>query len=341
MPLKKRWSEAREGKKGWKANYFEKLLEAMRTYSKFLLVSANNVSSRQFADIRRDIRGEALIVMGKNTMMKKCIKMNMSEFPEYEKVLPLLVGNVGFIFTNGDLKKLRDKISEFKVSAPARAGQVSQVHVVIEPQNTGFGPDKTSFFQSLEIMTKINRGTVEIISPVKLLAPGVTVGASEAMLLNMLKLSPFSYGLVTEQCFDEGTVFEQAVLDITEDDIRKKFMVGVANIASVSLNIGYPTMASAPHSMVNAFKRLVAISLSTAVTFPEAEKIKDRLANPDAYAVAAPVEAVEAGQQKEEEPQEGDIESDGSISLGGGMFPGGDDESSEEESSSEEEESSD
>jgi len=335
MPLRKRWSDAQEGKKGWKANYFEKLLGAMRTYSKFLLVSANNVSSKQFADIRMALRGDGLIIMGKNTMMKKVIRNNIQEFPEYEKVLPMLVGNVGFLFTNGDLKAMRDKIAEFKVRAPARAGAVSQVDVIIEPHNTGFGPDKTSFFQSLQIMTKINRGTVEIVSPVHILKPGETVGASEATLLNMLKMSPFTYGLVTEQCFDEGSVFEPAVLDITESDIRKKFMAGVTNIACVSLNIGYPTLASAPHSMANAFKRLVALTLSTGVMFPEAAKLKDRIENPGAYAASAPVAAVAEGSAAPAAKAEEEEAEESEASFGGDMFGGADDDSSDEDSSEE------
>jgi len=247
--------------------------------------------------------------------------------------LPLLVGNVGFLFTNGSLKEMRDKISEFKVRAPARAGQACDTDVIIEPHNTGFGPDKTSFFQSLQIMTKINRGTVEIVSPVHILKPGDTVGASEATLLNMLKMSPFTYGLVTEHCFDEGSVFEPAVLDITEDDIRKKFMAGVTNIACVSLNIGYPTLASAPHSMANAFKRLVAITLSTGVMFPEAEKLKDRIENPDAYAAAAPVAGVAEGTAAPAEKEEKEVSEESEASFGGGLFPESSDDDSSDESS--------
>jgi len=332
MPLKKKWSEAQNGKKGWKADYFEKLLTAMRTYSKFLLVNADNVSSKQFAEIRQAMRGQCLIVMGKNTMMKKCIRMNMDEFPEYERILPLLVGNVGFVFTNNDLVAMRDKIAAFKTQAPARQGQLSDCDVVVPAQHTAFGPEQTAFFQSLSIATKINRGTIEIVSPVNLLSKGQVVGASEATLLNMLSISPFFYGLKPQHCYDQGSVFETAVLDITPEDIRAKFMQGVTNIASVSLNIGYPTLASVPHSMANAFKRLVAISLGTEVTFPEAEKIKDRLANPDAYAVVAPVgdsKPAEEAQPEEEEEEEDQESSD----FGGGMF---DQASSSSEESSDE-----
>merc|ERR1711937_540598 len=155
------------------------------------------------------------------------------------------------------------------------------------------GPEKTSFFQALSIQTKIARGTIEIVSPVHLLKPGDKVGASEASLLNMLKISPFTYGLVAVACYDEGSVFEPAVLDISEDDIRAKFMAGVNAVAATSLNIGYPTIASAPHSIANALKKLLAVAAATDITFPEAEQMKAYLADPSAFASAAPVAAAE------------------------------------------------
>jgi large subunit ribosomal protein LP0 len=254
--------------------------------------------------------------MGKNTMMKKCIRGLLEEFPDYEKVLPLLVANVGFVFTNEDLKSIRDAVLENKVAAPARQGAISPVNVVVPAQNTGQGPEKTSFFQALSIQTKIARGTIEIVADVQLLKPGDKVGASEAALLNMLKISPFTYGLKVEQCFDEGSVFEPAVLDISEDDIRARFMAGVNNVAACSLNIGYPTIASAPHSIANGLKKLIAIAAATDVTFPAAEKTKAFLADPSAFAVAAAPAAAAAGEAKvEEKKEESADESDSSMGF--------------------------
>merc|ERR1711934_508657 len=282
----------------WKANYFEKLEKNIRDHSKFILVNADNVASLQFAQIRRSCRGKAEIVMGKNTMMKKVIPGLLSEFPEYEAVQNRLVENVGFIFTNEDLKTIRDEVLENKIAAPARAGAVAPVSVIAPAQNTGLGPEKTSFFQALSIPTKIARGTIEIVSDVPLLKVGDKVGMSEATLLNMLKIYPFSYGLRAVACFEEGSIFDPEVLDITEDDIRSKFMACVNRVAAASLQIGYPTVVSAPHSIANGLKKLLAVAAATDITFPEAEKMKAYLADPSAFAVAAPV----AEEKKDDAP---------------------------------------
>jgi len=40
----------------------------------------------------------------------------------------------------------------------------------------------------------------------------------------MLNISPFTYGLVIEKVYDDGSVFDPAILDITDDQLRKTFL---------------------------------------------------------------------------------------------------------------------
>jgi len=309
----------REDKSTWKANYFIKIEKFFDEYDKCFIVCADNVGSLQMQQIRMSLRGRAEVLMGKNTMMRKAIRGMLDKHAELEKILPCIVGNIGFVFTNEDLNEIRDLLLSNKVKAPARAGAIAPLDVKVPAQNTGLGPEKTSFFQALQIPTKISRGTIEIINEVNLIASGDKVGMSEATLLNMLNISPFSYGLVVNQVYDNGAIFSPKVLDITEEDIKAKFMSGVANIAAVSLAIGYPTSASVPHSVVNGFKNLLAIAAETEVTFAEAEKLKAFLADPSAFAVAAAPAAAAGGAAeaapaaKEEEPEE---ESDDDMGFG-------------------------
>lgn len=225
--------------------------------------------------IRTSLRGMAVVLCGKNTMMRKAIRGHLENNGQLEKILPHIKGNVGFVFTKGDLGEVRDRLTESKVRAPARAGAIAPLDVVIPAQNTGLGPEKTSFFQALSIPTKISKGTIEIINDVPILKPGDKVGASEATLLNMLNISPFSYGLAIQQVYDSGSIFSPDILDIKPEDLRAKFLAGVANLAAVSLQIGYPTIASAPHSIANGFKNLLALAATTDVEFEQATTIKE------------------------------------------------------------------
>jgi len=262
--------------KAKKAAYFSRVGELLSEYSKILIVEADNVGSQQMHKIRISLRGEAVILMGKNTMIRKVIRGQAANNPALEKLLPFVKGNVGLVFTNGDLRAVREKLLSQRVEAPAKAGAVAPVDVFVDAQNTGMGPEKTSFFQALGIATKIAKGTIEIISRVHLIKANEKVGPSEAALLNMLKISPFTYGLAVCQVYDSGAVYENAILDITDESILSHFSKGVANIAALSLQIGVPTAASIPHSVINVYKKLVAIALVTDINVKGADKVQCR-----------------------------------------------------------------
>jgi len=306
----------------WKNKFFAKMLRLLDEYPKCFIVGADNVGSSQMQQIRIQLRGFGVILMGKNTMMKKAIRGHLEKNPNLEKLLPFICQNVGFVFTKLDLSSIREKIQANTVAAPAKAGAIAPCDVVLPAQVTSLGPEKTSFFQALQITSKITRGTIEIVNDIPLIKKGDKVGASEAALLNMLKISPFSYGLSVLQVYDSGTVFSPEILDVTPQDLRNKFLEGVKNVAAISLKIGYPTVASAPHSIANGFKNLLAVAAATNVEFEQCKQLKEYLKNPGKFAAAAPAakpaaapaKAAPAPKKEEKKEESGDED------MGFGLF---------------------
>jgi len=313
--------------KAKKIEYFKKMNRLLTTYSKVFVVEVDNVGSQQMNATRRQMRGYAEILMGKNTLMRKILKDFMEENPDhyYGKIEPLISGNVGFVFTSGDLPKVRDMILANRVPAPARIGAISPVDVVVPAGATGCDPGQTSFFQVLQIPTKIVKGQIEITNPVNLVKKGDKVGQSEAALLTKLNIRPFSYGLAIACVFDQGSIFSVAVLDIDDSILAAKFAAVLSSVASLSLAIGYPTQASLPHSIGNAFKTLVAITVNLDnFSFPKCEPYKAFLADPSAFAVAAPVAtggaAAVSAPVVAEKPKEEEVDA---LEGGMDMFGGG------------------
>lgn len=302
--------------------YFQKLKELIAKHPSIFVVNVDNVGSNQMHQIRVALRGKGVVVMGKNTMVRRALRSILTEYPQFEKLLPHVKGNIGFVFTSSDLKEVRDLITANKVAAPARAGALAPLDVTIPAGNTGMEPGKTSFFQALGIPTKIARGTIEIVSDVQVVTAGTRVGASEATLLNLLNISPFTYGMTVVQIFDNGNVFSPSVLDVSEKELLDRFTSGITTIAAISLAINYPTIVSVMHSLVNAYKNLLAVSIATDYTFEGSEKVKEYLANPEAFAVAAApaadaapaAAAAPAAEEKKEEEEEEDDD------MGFGLF---------------------
>ena len=182
-------------------------------------------------------------------------------------------------------------------------------------------PGKTSFFQALGVPTKIARGTIEITTDLKLVDAGSKVGASEATLLNMLNISPFTYGMSISQVYDQGNTFPPSVLDIEESQLLKTFSSAITTIACISLAANFPTLPSVMHSIVNSYKKILAVAICTEYTWPEIEELKDRIANPDAYASSGPAatstEAAPAAAEEKQEEKEEEAEESGDEGFGG------------------------
>ena len=216
----------------------------------------------------------------------------MDKYDYLEELLESVRGNVAFVWTNMDLTECRDILVSNQVQAPAKAGTIAQVDVFIEEGPTGMSPEKTSFFQAVDIPTKIAKGQIAILNKYLLIKQGDKVGLSEAKLLNMLGVSPFFYGVIPCMVMEAGSVFPPVVLDTKPEEFIQKICAGIANIAAVSLAIGYTTKASAPHLIVNGFKNIIAIALATAITFgkstPGLDNAKLFLSDPEAFAAANP-----------------------------------------------------
>jgi ribosomal protein L10 len=203
-----------------KVAYFARFQALLRDSSRILLVEADNVGSKLMQDIRLSFRGHATLVMGKNTMMRKAIREILPERPALENLLPIVKGNVGLIFTNGELSTITAILKEHKVEAAARTGATAQCDVTIPAGNTGLEPTQTSFLQALNIASKITKGLIEILNPVQICFEGVRVGPSEATLLAKLKIKPFKYGLEPRTVYlDSGETFPASVLDISNEAI--------------------------------------------------------------------------------------------------------------------------
>lgn len=307
-----------------KKHLYRKKLNAMfDQYKKILIIQVDNVGSYQMQKVRIALRGKAIMLLGKNTMIRSVIRERKEE--KLDALLPYIVQNMGFVFTNGNMKEIRTTIEENKVPAAARVGSIAPSSVFVPPGPTGMDPGQTAFFQTLGIATKIERGNITIVSEVEFVKAGDKVTSSHVVLLSRLKILPFFYSIVVSDVYDDGSVFSPQVLDLSTDDILGKFVTGASKIAALGFEIGYPTAASVPFQVRYAFRKIVALSLESGYDFKEATDFASA-----GTVVAAPVEKKEAVAAVVEEETES--------SSGGALFGMGDEEESEYEEEEEEEE---
>merc|ERR1712164_152749 len=253
----------------------EQLEQLFDEYKSVLVVECDNVGSNQMHEIRKVCRGKCVIYCGKNTQMRRVLrKLEENGRPELDKLRGALKSNVALVFTNESLAPIADMLMENKMPAPAKAGTLAQCAVKPEKGMTNLEPTQTNFLQALNIGSKITKGMIEIINDVKLFSAGDKVDASQAALLQKLDMFPFAYGLETVKAFDDGAVFEPAVLDITDADINSAFQFSCKNVAAVCIELDTPTLVSVPYSLLLAYANLLAIAAETDMSFKQAESVR-------------------------------------------------------------------
>merc|ERR1711871_10158 len=150
------------------------------------------------------------MIMGKNTLMKAALTAaNKKPEPEdedyeerkdsykfnenIERIIGQLKGNTNLIFSNGDLGDVKTVLDKNTRPSAAKPGMIAPDDVSIPAGPTGLYPKQTSFFQTLNIQTKIVKAQIDIIQPKQVIFKDDRIGGTEAALLDKLKIYPFSY----------------------------------------------------------------------------------------------------------------------------------------------------
>jgi large subunit ribosomal protein LP0 len=155
----------------------------LNEYKNILICTVDNVGSNQMQKVRIALRGKAELLMGKKTLLRKVVREASTKNKNLEGLLPHLTGNIGLVFTNGDIREVRTAVLANKVPAAAKSGGFAPIDVFVPPGPTGLDPGQTAFFQALNIATKIARGSIEIINVVHLIKKGDKVTSSAVALL--------------------------------------------------------------------------------------------------------------------------------------------------------------
>ena len=142
------------------------------------------------------------------------------------------------------------------------------------------------------------------------------IEATHAALLDKLKIRPFSYKMAIKKVYEDGQIFNTEILDITSEDILKRFQQSINNMASISLASGYVTRPAIPHILINSFKNLAAVTFDSDYSFPQADKLKEAAKNavhvaPVASAAAASSAPAKVEKEEEKKEEEADVDMGG------------------------------
>lgn len=247
---------------------YEKTKDLFKTHDNYMLLSIKRVKSTQFKDVKAAIGPKVKFLVAKNKIIKRVLQdMDTSK---YDELLKQLHGDVIIaFFDDTNPKDILEASSKNMLRALAMPGDIASKDVIVPAGPTGLGPEKISMFQNAKIITKINKGKIEIANDHKLVQNGEVVTISNAKLLGMLNVMPFEFGLEILKVFEGQDVYSKGLLEIEEGDVKSAFEEAAKLVAAFSLSTGITTEVSVPFEIRNAFADVVKISLATGFAIRE------------------------------------------------------------------------
>jgi large subunit ribosomal protein LP0 len=118
---------------------------------------------------------------------------------------------------------------------------------------------------SIKYWNQLPSSVISGVADVHLTKTGENVGASQVTLLGMLGLST---AWPCWNVYEAGALYDSAILNITNEDMLGAVPAAIANVAALCFATGFPTLASTPTSVINAYKNVLAIALATDHFFP-------------------------------------------------------------------------
>lgn len=255
---------------------FEELLEGHGVVG---IVDMEGLPAPQLQQIRGELRGEATLKMGKNTLIRIALdNQDLEDIEEYVE------GPTALLFTEVDAFRLYKKLEENKTKAPASAGNVAPRDIVVEAGETGLPPGPiVGDLQQAGIPAAIEEGGVVVREDTVVADEGSVISAELADALNKLDMKPMEIGLKLRGVYEDGSVFEPDVLEIDEAQYRSDIETAAARAFNLAVNAGYPTKESLPVMLSKAAGEARSLALEAEVLEPEI--IEELLSRADSQAL--------------------------------------------------------
>ena len=312
----------------WKQEAVVELIRLIESYPVVGVLDISDLPASQFQQMRQKLRGQAEIIVSKNTLVSIAINgATKAKDPKLSELASYLKGQTGIIFTKMNPFKLSKLLRDNKIAAPAKPGSKSPKDVNIPAGETDFAPGPiVGELQRVGIKARIQAGKVVILEDCHLLKAGDTITKEIAETLPKFGIMPLELGLKLHAVYEGGMVFTGMTLEIDDKKIIGQLQLASVSAFNLALSVNYPTPltiglmivkanAAAQNLALNAclpisqvMPLLVAranaemLGLATAAGNRNSQALDAELR--DMLGIKPPAEAKPAEKQAEEKPKE-------------------------------------
>ncbi len=247
----------------WKRGEVEDIKKLAQQYQLVGLVDMYGIPATQVQNIRRNLRGKAVIRMVRNTLIMHALDEIGGEITGLERFIS---GHSALIFTNDNPFKLYKTLEKTKTKMAARAGETAPEDIVVAKGPTSFKPGPiVGELQQAGIPAAIEAGKVKIRDTKTVVRKGGVISAKLADVLAKLDIKPMDVGIILQAAFFEKDLYEPKVLSIDEGMFLDMIATAARQAFNLSVNEAIPTRDTMQPILVKAVREARGLAIEASV----------------------------------------------------------------------------
>lgn len=247
----------------WKKTEIEEIKTNAAKYTLVGLVDMYGIPAAQVQQIRRNLRGKAVIRVTRNTLIEHALSEIGGKVAGLSKYVS---GHSAMIFSNDNPFKLFRQLEKTKTRMAAKAGETAPEDIVVEKGPTSFKPGPiVGELQQVGIPAAIEGGKVKIRETKTIVKKGSVISAKVAGVMIKLDIRPMDVGLALQAAYYEGDVFEPSVLAIDEAAILEQIRRAAAQAFNLSVNAAIPTKDTIGPILTKAVREARGLAVEAAI----------------------------------------------------------------------------
>jgi large subunit ribosomal protein L10 len=247
----------------WKKDEVADIKKNAKEYKLIGLVDMYGIPAQQVQQIRRNLRGKAVIKVTRNTLIKHAFEEIGGDVKNLSKYIS---GHSAIIFTNDNPFKLYKQLEKTKTKMAAKAGEKAPEDIVIEKGPTSFKPGPiVGELQQAGIPAAIEAGKVKIRETKTVVKKGGVISAKLATILAKLDVKPMDVGLALQAAFHDGDIFEPSVLAVDETVILGQIALAAREALGLSVEAAFPTKDSTDAILIKAVRDARGLAIEASI----------------------------------------------------------------------------
>jgi large subunit ribosomal protein L10 len=269
----------------WKKDRVSEIVKDMKESQVVAIVDLHGIPGQQIQAMRAGLRGHVKLRMTKNNLMLLALEEAAKSKPGIEALKGQIDGQCAIVVTDMNPFKLYKKLEATMTAAPAKAGQLAPMDIIVPKGPTKFGPGPIiGELQKIGIPAAVEAGKIAVKKDTTLVKSGQPIPANVAAMLPKLDILPMIVGINLRAAFEDGTVYKKNVLAIPDDYYSTMFATAAYNARGLALGIAYCTKDTIRPLVARAFREAMGLSVTAAI--PTKDNIEILIAKADSHMLA-------------------------------------------------------